>query len=78
MSKPIFKYRGIDFWGRPQFQSEQGLIIGSVDTLFNFGATGEQVYEKLKDEQLVIFGYETDGDPLGDIIDMTKVVIQWN
>ena len=68
-------FRSIDFWNRPTFVvNEVGIIVGSVDTLFNNNTDVEKIKKHFRENpnELVIFGsndYDDDvDDPLGSKI----------
>jgi len=73
-----FKYKGIDRFGRPVFVSKEQIHIGSVNILFNYGATSQEVMNRIKGEELVYFGRTFNCEPEGTKIDLTKVELVWD
>lgn len=64
--KRILKFECIDYWNRAVFkQVDTELRFGSVDILFDYGTTGEQVLEKLTENDICFFGVNIDDDPDG-------------
>ncbi len=61
----MLEFIGIDFWNRPVFKSDSDRIYGCLDTLFDYGATKEEVLSVISEEDLCYFGRELDDDPNG-------------
>jgi hypothetical protein len=71
----VVQYVGIDFWNRPVFKSiDRDLYYGSVDILFDYGASESDVMEKISSDMLLYFGRSLDDDPMGD---SCNVKIRW-
>lgn len=58
----------IDDWGRPVFKSEAGNLYGSLDKLFHYGASREEVLQTVSEKDITLFGSNIDDDPLGMVI----------
>lgn len=74
------KFKTIDDWNRPVFKLidkekkyKNCHYFGSVDILFNYGATGEEVLKKVTEKDIVYFGIKINDDPLGTEIDPNKI-----
>jgi hypothetical protein len=62
------KFLCIDFWNRPVFKDvDSDRLYGSVERLFDYGTPEEEVLENIKAEDLLYFGRDIDGDPMGDV-----------
>lgn len=73
MEPRILKFWCIDFWNRPVFRDDNGNLFGNMDVLFDYGATGEEVLEKIDENMIYYFGREIDDDPDGTKIDKNKI-----
>lgn len=73
MEKRELKFQGIDFWARPQFKDQHGNYFGSVEDLFDYSATFEEVTEKISEKDIVYFGRECDCDPDGSRMKADKI-----
>ena len=61
------KFKGIDDWNRPVFKAiDQSLYYGSVDILFDYDATEEEVLQKVTAFNLSYFGHSFNCEPYGD------------
>lgn len=60
------EFVGIDDWNRPVFK-EIGtrLYFGSLDILFHYQETEAKIKEKVSEKDLLYFGTDPDGDPMG-------------
>jgi len=76
LTKPTHKvtFRTIDDWNRPVFEDERGNFFGSLDKLFKWGATEEEVLESVKAEDLVYFSRNLDDDPNGGVVQGLEIV----
>jgi hypothetical protein len=62
------KFKGIDGWNRPVFQSLKfdKNFFGSVDKLFDDQATEQEVLQEIEPKDLVFFGNHFGCEPMGD------------
>lgn len=67
------KYWTIDDWDRPVFKSEKGMLYGSLEKLFKWGASEEEVLKTVTEKDIVWFGTDIDDDPDGTIYDVEIV-----
>jgi hypothetical protein len=65
MEKIEIKFWTIDDWGRPIFKSRSGTLYGSLDKLFPYGASKEEVLQTVNEKDITLFGSDIDDDPLG-------------
>jgi hypothetical protein len=73
------RFAGIDSWNRPVFKDDRGNYYGSVEILFDYYATAEQVQEKLEkivDLDLLYFGKSFGCEPWGST-PTERLVIDW-
>ncbi len=70
------KFEGIDSFNRPIFKDvTSSNRFGSVDILFDYGATKEEVLKKVIEKDLLYFGNSFDCEPMGDpCINEMKIV----
>ena len=71
-----FKFEGIDDWNRPIFKNQASTIrLSNVDILFSWGATEDEVLEKIDETQLTYHGSTFDCEPMGTAINPNKIKI---
>jgi hypothetical protein len=59
-------FKGIDNWNRPVWKDpEESIFFGSVDELFSWGATEEEVLKKVDIYNLCYFGTKFGCEPMG-------------
>ena len=65
--KPILiDFVGIDRFNRPVFKDDLNNHYGSIDKLFQYTATREEVLGKVTEKDLLFFGSSFGCEPIGD------------
>lgn len=71
----LIKFEGIDRFNRPIFKSlDTKSRYGSVDMLFNYNATEEEVLERISEKDLLWFGNSFGCEPMGDPCENLKIM----
>lgn len=69
------KYVGIDSFNRPIFKSlEKKAFYGSTNKLFSYGATEQEVLEKVDENDLCYFGNSFGCEPWGTPAENLSIV----
>jgi len=69
------RFEGIDDFNRPIFKSIQFRNrFGSVNKLFDYGATEEEVLKTITEADLCYFGTSFNCEPMGDYVDNIKII----
>ncbi len=69
----IIEFIGIDSWNRPIFKDDKGNYYGSVDKLFDYTDTKEQVLSVITEKDLLFFGTSFDCEPMGNKVKNLKI-----
>ena len=69
------RFKGIDSFNRPVFVSVESpnCFYGSLDILFGFNSTEEEVLSKITEKDLCYFGYRFDCEPTGTAAGHIKI-----
>ena len=64
------KFWTIDDWNRPVFKSKDGNLFGSLEKLFPWFTSEEEVLKTVDESDITYFGRKIDDDPMGSPIDV--------
>ena len=76
--KRELKFEKIDDWNRPVFKDKYGNRFGSVDKLFGWDVSKEEVLRKVTEKDITYFGTKFNCEPEGIKINSGKIKLVLN